>query len=137
MAAMKPIIAVIAAVMGLIAACFMLGTCTMRERMLGTYEGYRDVKVNPGTDPIVADQLRQVRIVAKVDGTATLSDQGMGVNGRIEYGQTTATFIPEKIADIKIEYEPPELEKQYTVTLKPEPDGTWLYAGSVKLSKKG
>ena len=43
----------------------------------GTFRGERSAPVRPGTDPVVAAQLRRVVLTIDPDGTATLEDGGM------------------------------------------------------------
>jgi hypothetical protein len=124
----------IIALMGLLMT-FLVTGCALQERLNGSYEGFRDVRVNPGTDPYVARQLARVLLIARIDGTASLSDQGIAVEGHIEYGGRSATFIPESIAGVSMDFQKPELRTQFTVPLVPLKDGTWLYGGEVKLTR--
>ena len=110
----------------------------MSSRLNGTYVGYRSVKVAPGTDRFVTHTLSMVKLVANVDGTAFVSDQGIPLEGHIEYGGNSATFVPEKIAGVRTELENERHVKDYTIELKPIGKGDWLYKGtygSVKIQK--
>jgi hypothetical protein len=101
--------------------------------MNGTYEGTRQLQVRPGTDPAVAKQLATVRVVAKEDGAATLEDGGVAAEGNLDPGMDGVTFLPQRIAGVSVDFQPPELVRRFTIKLTPQKDGSWLYPGGVVL----
>jgi hypothetical protein len=115
-----------------LAATFSCG-CGISQRLNGTYEGFRDIAVAPGTEPIIAQQLRMVRITAREDGHASLVDRGMAFEGTVDYLSSAAKFVPNRIAGTSINTQDPALVDKYTITLVPQKDGSWLYDGTVKL----
>ncbi len=108
----------------------------MAHRLNGTYEGFRPFEVKPGTDDIVARQLATVTLKVKPDGTADLSDGGVPVEGRIDYGVNDATFVPEAIVNVSVAKQPKGLVEKFTVPLKRIDDDHWLYGGQLKLTRR-
>ena len=107
--------------------------CGPRHRLNGTYIGERPVQVAPGTDPVIAAQMARVKLIVKPDGTASLSDAGVPVEGHIAYGFSDATFEPDSILGVSMDHQPPDKTARYTIPLKPLGPTTWLYAGTIEL----
>ncbi len=119
----------------MLAALVSITGCEIPQRLNGTYEGFRELQLRPGTDPVIARQLRLVRLTAKENGSALLSDQGMALEGAIDYGSKSAQFVPTRIAGISVNVQNAALVQRYTATLMPQKDGSWLYQGTVRLKK--
>ena len=112
-------------------------SCGIVNRLNGTYEGFRPYTVAPGNDPVVARQAARVTLIVKPNGQAELSDGGLPAEGHMDYGSSSATFIPEAVAGVGVHKQPREVADRLTASLKPQPDGSWLYNGSVILKRKG
>lgn len=123
----------IIAVAGL--ATVLIAGCSRIPKMVGTYRGFRSYQVAPGEDPVVVQQAARVEIIVKGD-KVYLSDGGLPAEGRIDYGDSSATFVPESFMGQSADQQNPALVKQFTVPLKPLPGGDWLYGGSVRLEKQ-
>jgi hypothetical protein len=98
----------------------------------GTYEGHRDIPYG-GSNTIIKDQLNTVTLTVRADGTADLSDSGIPIQGHIDYGSDSATFIPQ--TTVMGRPVDPETEKNFTVPLKPSGTSDWLY-GNLLLKKR-
>jgi hypothetical protein len=112
-----------------------LAACSRGPRLVGTYQGLQDIPIRPGTDPVVATQIRTLKIIAMTDGKAYLSDAGTPVEGELQYGSNSVTFVPESINNVSIDRQSDDVRKRFTVVLKPLPDGGWDVNG-VELKRK-
>jgi hypothetical protein len=125
----------VAAVLIAVAAVLLSGACDRGPRLSGTYIGTRPFSTPKGSDPVVTRQIATVKLKVMPDGTANLSDSGLPLGGRIEYGSDGATFVPLTVAGRDIQTENPDLLKSAQATLKPTSGGGWIYKGDLELKK--
>ena len=55
----------------------LLVGCSGAALPTGTFRGERSLPIRPGTDPVIAAQMRRVVLTVNADGTATLEDGGL------------------------------------------------------------
>lgn len=67
--------------MSISAALLTLFGCSSAPLPVGTFRGEHNIAVNPGTDPVVARQLRRVVLTLTEDGKVNLEDGGLPIEG--------------------------------------------------------
>lgn len=113
-------------------ALLALVGCGSKPVPIGTFRGERKIEVNPGTDPVVAAQLR--RVVLKIDdsGNATLKDGGIPWEGHVTRNGDALDFEVLALSGVNIAKQATDLPR--TLTFRVLPDGGIDYGG-VRLAR--
>jgi hypothetical protein len=101
-------------------AGFGLIACGEGAVPIGTFRGERPVEVNPGTDPIVAMQLRRLQITLDAEGNATLEDGGIPSEGRASRRGDTLTVDLLAVSGINIDRQPADFPRSRTLRVVDE-----------------
>ena len=63
---------------------FAAAGCAHTSQYVGVWEGRRNVKTVPGTDPSIVGSLTRVSLVVKDDGSFELFDRGLPMSGHLD-----------------------------------------------------
>jgi hypothetical protein len=98
----------------------------------GTFRGERPIRVNAGTDPAVAAQLRRVELRIDEAGKATLEDSGIPWEGLVTRNGDRLAFEVLAVSGVGISKQPSDLARSLEFDLLP--DGAIEYGG-VRLTR--
>ncbi|RYG23720.1 hypothetical protein EON82_13145 [bacterium] len=100
------------------AALLCLFACGGGPLPTGTFRGEHSLEVKPGTDPVIANQLRRVVVTIAEDGKATIENGGLPMEGLASRRGDTLAIEVLAVSGINIEKQPPEVPRRLELKIE-------------------
>jgi hypothetical protein len=113
--------------LGVLASVVMLGGCTsgLRVDYRGTWEGRRELTLDPSTAPDVATSLQQVVLVIDDQGRFDLLDRGVPRQGNIASTANGLRLEIDRVMGLRLESQPADVREELPrYVVSPNEDGT-------------